>query len=141
MTPDHPGLLRRAAKHVRELAAATTPSPWTVESWSHGWDDGHTWRINGPTGDDLVTPCALQTSTETPAEFARADADVEYAALMHPPVGMALAVLFERSADAMAALDDVLRRGRMAEPQLAHFADLMEVVRVARQVLREEVAR
>lgn len=141
MTADHPAMLRRTAVKVREHADAATASPWTVESWSHGWDDGHTWRINGPTGDDLVTPCALQTSTESPAEFAQADADAEYAALMHPPVGVGLAVLFERAADAMAALNDVTRRGLMTEPQVAHLADLMEVVRVARAVLREEVQR
>ncbi len=98
----NPDLLRRAAAQLRQHAEATTPYPWSIENWSHGWDDGQTWRINGPTGEDATTPCVVETKTDDAGFFSQAEADVEYVALMHPPVALALADWLDQAAEEVA---------------------------------------
>ena len=120
-------LLNRAVEVLRSRYKATTPAPWVVERYSHGYDDGHTWRINGPTGDDMVTPCAIEIRTESAEEYARAEADATYAELMHPPVAMAVAGwLFSVAVD------------EEWEPETApRIRERTAALAVARAVLRE----
>jgi hypothetical protein len=120
-------LLNRAVEVLERRYKATTPAPWVVERYSHTLDDGHTWRINGPTGDDMVTPCALETRTEAAEEFRRAEADAAYAELMHPPVAVALACwLFSVAVD------------EKWEPETApRIRERTAALAVARAVLRE----
>lgn len=129
-------LLRRAAAKLREHASGTTPASWTVERYSHGYDDGHTWRINGPTDDRMVTPCALETRTEDASQFRQADADAAFATLMHPPVALALAEFLDFAAIAEDA-------ARAAEGFVGIEAETLTTPRdralraLARAVLRE----
>jgi hypothetical protein len=53
-----------------------------------------------------------------------------------PGVSAALAGVFERTADALPGLQSLQARSQITEPHLAHLADLMETVRIARELLR-----
>lgn len=50
-------------------------------------------------------------------------------------VADALATVFDRTAEALPTLQSLQRCGRITEPHLAHLADLMETVRLARTLL------
>lgn len=71
-------LLKRAARVLREHAERASGGPWN-------------------SGDEAV----LRTPGTGPLRFAlfRDPADAQYAALLHPPVGLAMADWLEREAD------------------------------------------
>lgn len=120
----HSDLLRRAAAKLREHAEAASAQ-------------GSAWRLSPNTNNDghetLVFADADQRHAGIADVIAGSGAG-PYVALLHPPVALHLVVLFERSAAAMDGTNDRKRAGRLTE---AHLADLMEVVRLAREVLRE----
>lgn len=93
-------LLRRASTRLRESALAATPGPWTVETLYDGDPDSDwvMWNILGPTDEHAVTPIPLQTRTEDAGNYSQAEADVSYAALVHPPVALAWADLLDAAA-------------------------------------------
>jgi hypothetical protein len=118
-------LLRRAAARLRECANAASPGPWVYNSYSvvlsgpkirphDEWQDaqfaaGHTLERRGVCPACPESPrCALYTEdyrrdalvVEVPAHHGdtaieHAAADATYIERVHPPVGVALAELFE----------------------------------------------
>ncbi len=116
-------LLIRAAQKLREAAEAATPGPWTVESAEDGHGDYMLYNVLGPTDDKGVTPIPLQTRTEDAGFHSQAEADVDYAALMHPPVALAVAKWLDLAASWYAGAP--------------HSDEAEHALAVARAVLRE----
>lgn len=105
-------LLRRAAEHLRTLAAEATPGPWALR-WT-----GQDLQVHGP-GQEYpysVAEWGYAVATWEPeASQQRAECDTgnaDYLAAMHPGVGLALADWLDAAAD-MA----------QAYPELAHDHD------------------
>ncbi len=84
------GRLREAAKVLRERAEAAPPGPWGTQAGTSGLpaDGPTTYTLTAPTGD-IAT-----------GEYDRHDGcALDYAATMHPGVGLALADLLDGLAD------------------------------------------
>lgn len=106
-------LLKRAAEKLREHANAA--SSWSPPPWRHA---------TGLPSDSVRTEAGWEVLAST---YASASADLaKYAALMHPPVALALADLFELQAAFTEATPDAI----VGEPLAA----------VARAILREDAA-
>lgn len=91
--------MRSAAVLLRQRAEAATPGPWRVDGPLYGDDTQRIdYLILGPTGEDGTTPIPLRTWTEHAGQSTQAEADVRYAATVHPLVGLALADLLDRFA-------------------------------------------
>jgi hypothetical protein len=119
-------LLRRAAAKLRKLAEAATPGPWRVEQ-SENWDDTTTYSVLGVTDDHGATPVPFRTTTEDAGYHSQAEADVDLAVMMHPPVALALAGLLDAVADVWASF-----------PPGDDGEDVQALLALARAVLREE---
>jgi len=129
-------LLRRAAAKLREHAEAATPGPWRVES-AENWDNTITYSVLGVTDDHGVTPVPFRTTTEDAGYHSQAEADVDFATLMHPPMALALAELLDLEVKHW----DACRLGEMtagAEPGILTGAREDAVHALARAILREE---
>lgn len=130
-------LLRRAAAKLRETATAATPGPWTVEVHEGGYGDDMLYAVIGPEDDEGVTPIPLQTRTEDAGFHSQAQADVDFAALMHPPVALALAAWLDRDAETI----DIARSGYAVlsdDPDAVVAEFHRHSIAVARAILREE---
>lgn len=129
-------LLRRAAAKLREMAGAATGGPWLVDSHTHGDDDWVMWNVLGPTDADGVTPIPLQTRTEDAGYFSQAEADVTYAALMHPPVALALADLLDETARSVDARVEAEQYLGLRDGEIKLRSEDLAVA-LAREILRE----
>ena len=89
--------LRSAAVLLRQRATDATKGPWTMADLTGPGVTTREWHVLGPEVD-LVTPIPVETHTDDPREYARAEADVTYVATVHPLVGLALADLLDRFA-------------------------------------------
>jgi len=78
-------LLRRAAAKLRERAEAATAAPWTAEA---GWVRSPSAKAQVREKDGALAVC-------------RQVADAAYIEMLHPPVALALAVVFESLAGCM----------------------------------------
>jgi hypothetical protein len=134
-------LLRRAATKLRETAhevPAYFAQPWhSVYTDSESLTGIRVCENHEPPADltaeqGVNWACDACEYFETYREGLAA-----YAALMHPPVALALADLLDRAADAIPGLESLANTGRMTEPHLAHLADLLAFRQLARAVLRE----
>jgi hypothetical protein len=119
--------LREAADILRGRSMCASAGPWTSGDTIDGelvpryGDFG--WMVSGPAG----TPECEDTQ--------QGMADALFIATMHPLVGVALADLFQRAADGWIGPGSPSEPAIWATRDLAHFADQMAVVRLARLVL------
>jgi hypothetical protein len=129
-------LLRRAATRLRESALAATPGPWVVEQ-QFSVDDGVLYEVVSGTDRDAVRPVPFSTVTEDAGYHSQAEADVSYAALVHPPVALALADWLDFAARASWARREAEKQvGFQPGDLTSHEEDL--ALAVARAVLRED---
>jgi hypothetical protein len=120
-------LLRRAAAMLRWHVDAATEQAAPGVPWSAERSGGGIYLL----ADRPEVPTTTYLGDMLDTDIAK------YCALMHPPVALALAVVFDRFADAHDELMSLANKAQASEPRLAHLADTMEVVRLAREVLRE----
>lgn len=134
-------LLRRAAKTLRTSAQAATPGPWDADV-----NDISTSVVRGIKPVDCGVNTCIQDIADLggsqPVDWSHPDAvwvepqnDARYIALMHPPVALALAALFEQHAAWLAQADDD------TPADADDLGDIGHVVEVAKTVLRIGGAR
>jgi hypothetical protein len=112
-------LLRRAATVLRERAKSATGGPWTSAI-----NDPEMCAVDAPSGRALVD--VLLGDTDDRDAHPQADADAEYIALMHPPVALFLADLFDEVADSVEQEGGIVQDSTTAG-----------TIDVARAILRE----
>lgn len=123
-------LLRRAAVKLRQHAEAATEGPWTVESAEDG-ESGHVeYLAFGPDDGHGRRVIPFRTKTEDAGFHSQAEADMDYAVLVHPPVALALAELLEFFADHWIDAKAVVHYSARADAQ-------ERALRTAREILRE----
>lgn len=116
-------LLRRAAAVLRQHAEQATEGPWEVESCDVPNSDEVLWVITAPMGILGDRKVVAETRTRDAGHFSQAEADMSYAALVAPPVAVALAELLETLA---------------TMPEVSNRFDLISAESLARAILREE---
>ena len=128
-------LLRRAAKVLREHAEGASPAPWGHVDY-HGYSgDPSTFMGCGSIismhpdtfGGDIAAPSGDCYPRGGYSSFE----DMQYIALMHPPVALALAAVLDRVAE-------TFKEDRGVEVQIRLREAYVEELALARAILREE---
>ncbi len=117
-------LLRRAAANLREHAEAATSGPWNAYARAYP----HIVCQGGEGQDDMVSFNLAGRPVE----------DSQYAALVHPPVALALADLLEHIGDDVSDADDRVEPGGLVRNEYGSIRfDWTAAVKLARAILRE----